>query len=325
MAIDVGGRVIKGTASSDPGSAAAGDIYHNTTHNILRYYDGTAWRDILKFPNNDVGALGTYNNPGSGPQALYDAGMRENGQYYLNPDNGTPGLFYCWLSGGTTYASSHSGSYGWALSMRWNHPHFFGQLLANRWDGRPSGASGPNITDKSTWNGESTNGAGHYTPDSATHVLFGFTNDNDNVLDDWTHTTKPGSPSSNSGLHRTTMNGVNNHISTTKIQSNVSGGGDYDDWHFRPTDSTWYKPIGVSKGLNHGSNCDHTNSLLGVMNDSCSGSTQTRNGITPNFGNNSETYVGNRKNLNSGNGAGGAYCVTANSDADRGKWMMWWR
>ena len=35
MAIDVGGRVIKGTASSDPGSAAAGDIYHNTTHNIF--------------------------------------------------------------------------------------------------------------------------------------------------------------------------------------------------------------------------------------------------------------------------------------------------
>ena len=209
--------------------------------------------------------------------------------------------------------------------MRWNYPHFFGQLLANRWDKRPSGASGPNITDKSTWNGESTNGAGHYTPDSATHVLFGFTNDNDNVLDDWTHTTKPGNPSSNSGLHRTTMNGVNNHMSTTKIQSNVSGGGDYDDWHFRPTDSTFYKPIGVSKGLNHSSNCDHTNSLLGVMNDSCPGSTQTRNGITPNFGNNSETYVGNRKNLNAGTGAGGAYCASANSNADYGKWMMWWR
>ena len=325
MAIDVGGRVIKGTASSDPGSAAAGDLYHNTTHNILRYYDGTAWRDILKFPNVDGGSLGTYNNPASGPQALYDSGLRVNGQYYLNPDNGTPGLFYCWLSGGTTFADNHSGSYGWALAMRWMHPHFFGSLLANRWDQRPSGASGPNITDKSTWNGESTNGAAHYTPDDSTHVLFGFTNDNDNVLSDWTHTSKPGAGSNNTGLHRTSMSGVSNHIGTTHVQSNVSGGGTYDDWHFRYTDTDYYEPIGVSNGLSHNANCDGTNNLLGVMNDACGGSQTTRNGITPNWGATSETYIGNRKNLNSGNGAGGAYCVNANSDANYAKWMMWWR
>ena len=36
-------------------------------------------------------------------------------------------------------------------------------------------------------------------------------------------------------------------------------------------------------------------------------------------------FFGSRKNLNSGNGAGGAYCVNANSYSERGKWMMWWR
>ena len=111
-------------------------------------------------------------------------------------------------------------------------------------------------------------------------------------------------------------------MSSTAVQSNVSGGGTYDDWHFRTTNSTYYYPCGVSNGLNHNSGCDGTNNLLGVMNDSCS--QKTYNGFQA-PSQHSETYVGNRKNLNSGNGAGGAYCVNESANAQYGKWMMWWR
>ena len=304
------------------GNTMGTDVSYNQTKGVFTTRD----QYYIKQEGGWSPPLGGAGNPATGPQALYDDGQRTNGLYYLNPDGGTAGQFYCWLSGGTTFADNHSGSYGWALAMRWNHPHFFGNLMANHWDGRPSGASGPNITDSSTWDGTGApNGKGQYTPNSATHVLFGFTNDNDNTLSDWTHTEIPGDTSSNTGFFRTTMSSVSEAITKNGVQSSVSGGGSYNKWHFRPTNSSYYYPIGVSNGLTHDNNCDNTNSLLGVMNDGCSGSTQNRNGITPNWGNNSETYVGNRKNLDGGNGAGGAYCVSANSNADRGKWMMWWR
>ena len=304
-----------GNLSSDPSSGnAEGDLYYNTTTDLYRFYDGSAWKNVSEPP------LGTQNNPASGPQALYNDGQRTNGLYYLNPDGGGAAQFYCWLDGTTTFASSISGSYGWALAMRINHPFFHGQYLANRWNGHP-GSAGPNITETSTYSGGS-NGAGHYLPDAATHVLFGFTNANNNQLTDWTHTSTPGDSTNNTGLYRTAMSGVSDSISATHVQSNVSGGGNYDDWHFRETNSSYYKPCGVSNGLGHNNNVDGTSSLLGVMNDSCQ--QNTHNGFTP-PSQHSETYVGNRKNLNSGNGAGGAYCVNESSNAQYGKWMMWWR
>ena len=304
-----------GNLSSDPSSGnAEGDLYYNTTNDLYRFYDGSAWKNVSEPP------LGTQNNPASGPQALYNDGQRTNGLYYLNPDGGGAAQFYCWLDGTTTFASSISGSYGWALAMRINHPFFHGQYLANRWNGHP-GSAGPNITETSTYSGGS-NGAGHYLPDAATHVLFGFTNANNNQLTDWTHTSTPGDSTNNTGLYRTAMSGVSDSISATHVQSNVSGGGNYDDWHFRETNSSYYKPCGVSNGLGHNNNVDGTSSLLGVMNDSCQ--QNTHNGFTP-PSQHSETYVGNRKNLNSGNGAGGAYCVNESSNAAYGKWMLWWR
>ncbi len=304
-----------GNLSSDPSSGnAEGDLYYNTTTDLYRFYDGSAWKNVSEPP------LGTQNNPASGPQALYNDGQRTNGLYYLNPDGGGAAQFYCWLDGTTTFASSISGSYGWALAMRINHPFFHGQYLANRWNGHP-GSAGPNITETSTYSGGS-NGAGHYLPDAATHVLFGFTNANNNQLTDWTHTSTPGDSTNNTGLYRTAMSGVSDSISATHVQSNVSGGGNYDDWHFRETNSSYYKPCGVSNGLGHNNNVDGTSSLLGVMNDSCQ--QNTHNGFTP-PSQHSETYVGNRKNLNSGNGAGGAYCVNESSNAAYGKWMLWWR
>tara|TARA_B100000963_G_scaffold246315_1_gene215683 strand:+ start:566 stop:1522 length:957 start_codon:yes stop_codon:yes gene_type:complete len=304
----------KGPFATDPAGDSTGDLFFNTTQKSFKFNDSGTYKKV------SLGALGDQGNPASGPQALYDAGQRVNGQYYLNPDGGNGAPFYCWLDGGTTFASGTNSGYGWALAMKINHPFFYGQYLANRLDGHTNQV-GPTLSNQNTYSGGS-NGAGHYLPDGATHVLFGFTNNNNNQLTDWTHTTVPGSGASNTGLYRTSMSGVSNHISTTLVQSNVSGGGNYDDWHFRPTTNSYYYPIGVSKGLNHNSTCDNTTSLLGVMNDSCSQATY--NGIqAPNQY--SETYVGNRKNLNSGNGAGGAYCVGENSDAQYAKWMMWWR
>lgn len=34
------------TASSNPSSPAAGDMYYNTSVNKIRLYDGSAWTDI---------------------------------------------------------------------------------------------------------------------------------------------------------------------------------------------------------------------------------------------------------------------------------------
>ena len=33
-------------AASDPGSAAAGDMYYNSTSNVIRFYNGTAWTTL---------------------------------------------------------------------------------------------------------------------------------------------------------------------------------------------------------------------------------------------------------------------------------------
>lgn len=33
-------------ATSDPGSAGAGDMYYNSTSNTIRFYNGTVWADI---------------------------------------------------------------------------------------------------------------------------------------------------------------------------------------------------------------------------------------------------------------------------------------
>ena len=33
-------------SASDPGTAAIGDIYFNTSINKLKYYDGTAWVNL---------------------------------------------------------------------------------------------------------------------------------------------------------------------------------------------------------------------------------------------------------------------------------------
>tara|TARA_A100001515_G_C4587728_1_gene215069 strand:+ start:683 stop:844 length:162 start_codon:yes stop_codon:yes gene_type:complete len=34
------------TASSNPSSPAAGDVYYNTSDNKLRFYNGTAWVNL---------------------------------------------------------------------------------------------------------------------------------------------------------------------------------------------------------------------------------------------------------------------------------------
>lgn len=41
-----GNALTLATSASDPGSAAAGDIYFNSVSNVIRFYDGSAWLDI---------------------------------------------------------------------------------------------------------------------------------------------------------------------------------------------------------------------------------------------------------------------------------------
>ena len=48
MPIYVGGRKISGGASSDPSSGLSeGDVYYKTDTDKLRYYNGSAWKDIF--------------------------------------------------------------------------------------------------------------------------------------------------------------------------------------------------------------------------------------------------------------------------------------
>ena len=49
MPIYVGGRKISGGASSDPSSGLSeGDVYYKTDTDKLRYYNGSAWKDVFQ-------------------------------------------------------------------------------------------------------------------------------------------------------------------------------------------------------------------------------------------------------------------------------------
>ena len=142
----------KGPFATDPAGDSTGDLIFDTTVKAFKFNDGGTYKKV------SLGALGEQDNPASGPQALYDSGQRTNGLYYLAPDGGSAGQFYCWVDGSTTFASGTNSGYGWALAMRINHPFFSGQYMANRLDGH-TGHAGPNITDVSTYSGGSDGAA----------------------------------------------------------------------------------------------------------------------------------------------------------------------
>ena len=71
------------TGTSDPGSAAAGDCYFNTSSNKLRVYNGSAWKNYTEEPQ-----YGTQNNPLTDPQQLVTQGSSD-GNYWIDPPGQT--------------------------------------------------------------------------------------------------------------------------------------------------------------------------------------------------------------------------------------------
>ena len=55
-----------GNLSSDPGSGAEGDLYYNTTLDLYRFYDGSAWKNVSE------PALGTQANPANSAKEIKD-------------------------------------------------------------------------------------------------------------------------------------------------------------------------------------------------------------------------------------------------------------
>ena len=116
MPIYVGGRKISGGASSDPSSGLSeGDVYYKTDTDKLRYYNGSAWKDV--FP-----ALGTdVNNPASSADAILGANSSApSGYYYIQAGSMKhPAQIWCDMTSGS---SATGGTGGW---MRfWWHGTF---------------------------------------------------------------------------------------------------------------------------------------------------------------------------------------------------------
>ena len=107
MPIYVGGRKISGGASSDPSSGLSeGDVYYKTDTDKLRYYNGSAWKDV--FP-----ALGTdINNPASSADAVKGANpSATSGYYYIQAGNMKhPAQIWCDMTSGS---SATGGTGGW--------------------------------------------------------------------------------------------------------------------------------------------------------------------------------------------------------------------
>ena len=98
-----------GNLSSDP-SGAEGDLYYNTSTDLYRFYDGSAWKNVSE------PAKGTQANPGNSAKEIYDAGSTSSGLYYITVSGQGGVQVYCDMSkngGGWTmvYATHHANSH----------------------------------------------------------------------------------------------------------------------------------------------------------------------------------------------------------------------
>ena len=101
-----------GNLSSDPSSGnAEGDLYYNTTNDLYRFYDGSAWKNVSE------PALGTQANPGNSAKEILDAGTGStNGLYYITVSGQGSVQVYCDQTkngGGWTmvYATHHANAH----------------------------------------------------------------------------------------------------------------------------------------------------------------------------------------------------------------------
>ena len=81
-----------GNLSSDP-SGAEGDLYYNTTNDLYRFYDGSAWKNVSE------PALGTQGNPANSALAIKnDQPGAASGLYYLTVSGQGATQVYCDMS-----------------------------------------------------------------------------------------------------------------------------------------------------------------------------------------------------------------------------------
>ena len=94
--IFVGNRRIFGPESSDPGGLGANDegsIVYNTTDDVLKAWDGSAWSALGG--GSSTAPDGTVNNPAvSAAQLLADYPNTPSGLYYLQTGSGSVQV-YC--------------------------------------------------------------------------------------------------------------------------------------------------------------------------------------------------------------------------------------
>lgn len=101
-----------GNLSSDPGSGnVEGDLYYNTSTDVYRFYDGSAWTNVSQ------GALGSQDNPANSAKEIKDnvAGA-SSGLFYITVSGQGAVQVYCDMSkngGGWTmvYATHHANSH----------------------------------------------------------------------------------------------------------------------------------------------------------------------------------------------------------------------
>lgn len=67
--------------SSDPVSASAGDIYYNSSNSVIRYNDGSQWKDLGGSPIVQSGSS-------------YPTSSLSNGQLFYNTTNGRTAIYF---------------------------------------------------------------------------------------------------------------------------------------------------------------------------------------------------------------------------------------
>ncbi len=105
MAIKFGhDKVVIPNGATDPTSSLeVGQIFFNTTSDIFKLYNGTAWVQISPAKDGSTALLAA-----TSAVDIYNLGNTTNGMYWLNLD-GTPRQYYCDLAGG-----------GWILFSQYN-------------------------------------------------------------------------------------------------------------------------------------------------------------------------------------------------------------
>ncbi len=213
-----------------------------------------------------------------------------DGSYFIDPDGTGARTAYCDMSddGG-----------GWTLAMRRTGAQWQEEFMHNTW------ATG-SLPDQSN-----TSDTSWKVPDTATRIRLAFTNNGNDTPTDYIITSAPGSPGANTGMWFTSP--THGDFPVSLFTNNVTGLPSSNiTWNFQTATggSPWiYSCYGVSSGQSYTTHCDNTNSLFGSIHDGCGGT------------NNSEVYIGTRKNI-LGNGAGGSYCT---QDDPNARWWVWWR